>query len=145
MWRKYEHTFELADAYARTKESPDAFALPAEERARALRPGCLVKLVFLISYKDSNAKWATEGERMWVEVTENDYPSFAGILDNDAYCTNDIQSGIKVNFTAAHVIEIYGREAFITMPSMRQARVRSVTKCPLLVGITEKRRWSEFI
>lgn len=100
-------TFELADAYSRAKENPDTFELPAEDKVRALQPGSLVKLVFLISYEDSRAEKVTEGERMWVEVTENEYPNFTGVLDNDPYCTNDIKSGITVSFTAANVIEVY--------------------------------------
>ncbi|MBO1270187.1 DUF2314 domain-containing protein [Shewanella sp. 4t3-1-2LB] len=100
-------TFELADAYSRAKENPDTFELPADEKVRTLEPGSLVKLVFLISYENSREEWVTEGERMWVEVSENKYPNFTGVLDNDPYCTNEIKSGIVILFTAANVIAIY--------------------------------------
>jgi|GEM_PF-3085063 hypothetical protein len=32
---------------------------------------------------------------------------YVGVLDNDPYCTDQIQAGLELEFTPKHVINIY--------------------------------------
>lgn len=61
----------------------------------------LVKLIFRIEFEDE-----TRVERMWVIVTEVRPEFYAGVLDNDPFCTDEIRSGMRVEFHADHVIQI---------------------------------------
>ena len=44
---------------------------------------------------------------MWVIVEERDAGTYRGRLDNDPYCTSDLNSGAAVEFEPRHVIQIY--------------------------------------
>lgn len=66
-----------------------------------MRVGDLVKLVFRIEFDDE-----AHVERMWVQVREVRPEFYVGILDNDPYCTDEIRSGMRVEFHADHVIQI---------------------------------------
>lgn len=94
-------TYQLADAEARHAESPETFEIPGVAERVSLNAGDWVKLVFEIS--DGSR---TEVERMWVKVTGRQEDSFAGLLDNDPYCTDELKSGEPVTFGARHVIQI---------------------------------------
>lgn len=83
------------------REAPETFWLPPIEQRETLRPGDLVKLIFRIEFGEE-----THVERMWVRVTEVRAESYVGVLDNDPYCTDEIQSGMRVEFHADHVIQI---------------------------------------
>lgn len=83
------------------REAPETFWLPPQLERETLRPGDLAKLIFRI---ESGAE--AHVERMWVRVTETKPESYVGVLDNDPYCTDEIQSGMRVEFHADHVIQI---------------------------------------
>ena len=83
------------------REFPDTFRIPAQEDRGSLRPDDLVKLIFRIEFDDE-----AHVERMWVRVTEVRPDSYVGVLDNDPYCTDEIRSGMRVEFHADHVIQI---------------------------------------
>jgi hypothetical protein len=78
------------------REAPTTFFLPPATERENLRSGDLVKLIFRIVL---DADPEVHVERMWVRVTE--------VLDNDPYCTREIRSGMRVEFHADHVIQIY--------------------------------------
>lgn len=99
-------TYQLADAEARHRESPETFEIPSAAERESLNAGDWVKLVFEIS--DGSR---TEVERMWVKVTGRKEDSFEGLLDNDPYCTDELKAGEPVTFGARHVIQIERKDA----------------------------------
>ncbi|HEX4343031.1 MAG TPA: DUF2314 domain-containing protein [Verrucomicrobiae bacterium] len=94
-------SYTLDSGVARREESPATFWIPPQEQRADLRPGDLVKLIFRITVDDE-----MHVERMWVRVTEIKPEYYIGALDNDPYCTNELQSGMRVEFHSDHVIEI---------------------------------------
>jgi uncharacterized protein YegJ (DUF2314 family) len=94
-------TYTLDDGAATHREFPDTFQIPSQERRESLRPGDLAKLIFRIEFGDE-----AHVERMWVQVTEVRPEFYVGVLDNDPRCTDEIRSGMRVEFHADHVIDI---------------------------------------
>ena len=95
-------TYTLDDAEDVHEQYPDTFWIPARKVRENLEVGQLVKLLFRISNGSEE-----QVERMWVEITKITDDGYEGILDNDPYCTKRITAGLKVNFQAKHVIEVY--------------------------------------
>jgi len=91
----------LDSGVARHLASPATFELPSSAEREGLKPGGLAKLIFRISHGDQ-----LDVERMWVVVSEVRPEYYIGRLDNDPYCTTEIQSGLRVEFHADHVIQI---------------------------------------
>ncbi len=60
-------------------EHPDTFWVPNAEEKADLRPGDLVKLMWVINRPRKS--WPG-GERMWVKITHRDGDNFVGTLDN---------------------------------------------------------------
>ena len=96
-------TYTLDDGAQTHREFPDTFQIPSQAERENLKPGDLAKLIFRISNGDE-----VNVERMWVQVLEVSSQSYVGVLDNDPYCTNEIRSGMKVQFHPDHVIQIQG-------------------------------------
>lgn len=86
------------------REAPATFFLPPLAERENLRSGDLVKLIFRIELDGDDE---VHVERMWVQVTEVRLETYVGLLDNDPYCTREICSGMRVEFHADHVIQIY--------------------------------------
>lgn len=84
------------------REFPETFYLPTREAREALLPGKIVKVIFRFSIGDE-----VHVERMWVCVQSRAEGGYIGLLDNDPYCTKDLQSGASVAFGPEHVIQIY--------------------------------------
>lgn len=94
-------TFKLDSGLRRHIEFPDTFEVPSQEMRENLLPGDLAKLIFRIRVGN-----AVHIERMWVEVVEIKPEYYVGVLDNDPFCTDEIRSGMRVDFHADHVIQI---------------------------------------
>jgi uncharacterized protein YegJ (DUF2314 family) len=94
-------TYTLDSGAETHREFPDTFQMPPQEERESLRPGDLVKLIFRIEFDDE-----AHVERMWVRVAEVRPEFYVGVLDNDPYCTDEIRSGMTVEFHADHVIQI---------------------------------------
>ena len=94
-------TFVLESGVELHEQSPDTFLLPPSETRASLQPGDLAKLVFRITDGEKVCV-----ERMWVIVPSVTPDGYIGTLDNDPYCTQEIQSGLLVEFSADHVIGI---------------------------------------
>lgn len=95
-------TYTLDNAAEIHRDFPETFHLPQETARASLQPGALVKLIFRIDVDDE-----THVERMWVQITDVTPGGYKGVLDNDPYCTDEIRSGMPVDFHADHIIEIY--------------------------------------
>ena len=94
-------TYTLDNGADTQREFPTTFEIPPQQDRESLHPGDLVKLIFRIEFADE-----AHVERMWVRVAEVRPEFYVGVLDNDPYCTNEIRSGMKVEFHADHVIQI---------------------------------------
>lgn len=94
-------TYTLDNCVEAQAEFPDTFALPPERDRQSLGRGDLAKLMFRISHGDQETV-----ERMWVRVQEVAREGYAGTLDNDAFCTDAIGAGVRVEFSPEHVIQI---------------------------------------
>jgi hypothetical protein len=94
-------TYTLDDGAQTHREFPDTFQIPAQAERESLRTGDLAKLIFRIELDDE-----VHVERMWVQVTGVRPESYAGVLRNDPYCTDELRFGMPVEFHADHVIQI---------------------------------------
>ena len=94
-------TYTLDNGAEIHRGSPATFKIPPQSERESLRAGDLVKLIFRIEFDDE-----AHVERMWVIVSEVWPESYIGVLDNDPYCTEEIRSGMRVEFHADHVIQI---------------------------------------
>lgn len=82
--------------------TPDTFWIPPLDARQSLSSGDIVKLVFRIE-EDGEVNV----ERMWVVVKKATTEGYVGILDNDPYCTDQIQAGLELEFAPKHIIDIY--------------------------------------
>lgn len=94
-------TYTLDNGAEIHREFPGTFQILPQTDRESLRPGDLVKLIFRIEIDDE-----AHVERMWVLVRDVTPELYVGVLDNDPYCTEEIRSGMRVEFCADHVIQI---------------------------------------
>jgi uncharacterized protein YegJ (DUF2314 family) len=94
-------SYTLDSGVERHANAPDTFQIPAQSERESLKAGDLAKLIFRIEIGDE-----VHVERMWVQVSEVWPEFFVGLLDNDPFCTEEIRSGMRVEFHADHVIQI---------------------------------------
>jgi hypothetical protein len=99
-------TYTLDSGVERNQRAPDTFEIPTLTERESLRPRDLAKLIFRISDGDQ-----VNTERMWVVVREVKPEFYVGELDNDAFCTDEIRSGMRVEFHSDHIIQIRRRRA----------------------------------
>ncbi|OSZ71033.1 hypothetical protein CAP39_08955 [Sphingomonas sp. IBVSS1] len=79
------------------------FFCPSETECRAVRPGDLVKLIFL--YDVPTEEWTAE--RMWVHVTEAGGEGLAGTLGNKPFESKaPLKHGDLVRFEHHHIVDI---------------------------------------
>ena len=93
--------FSLDNGVELHRESPATFWIPPQAERESLQVGDCAKCIFRIEIDD-----AVHVERMWVIVQDVGNGWYTGILDNDPYCTDEISSGILIEFTPDHVIQI---------------------------------------
>ena len=94
-------TYTLDSGAERHHETPNTFQLPPQVERESLKPGDLAKLIFRITDGDK-----VDVERMWVVVREVRPEFYVGVFDNDPFCTDEIRSGMSVEFHSDHVIQI---------------------------------------
>jgi hypothetical protein len=111
----------LENVEARHREEPRAYSIPRLEERRALVPGQLVKLVFVVDPPIGEF----DGERMWVEVLEGAGGRFVGALDNDPELVGGLERGDRVPFSVEHVAAIFVEPGWIdpTAPAIVSRRV----------------------
>jgi hypothetical protein len=103
--------WELDDGEERHREAPATFAIPSREEREQLRPGAIVKLIFLIATEDPDGETEVNVERMWVVVEGRAERFYRGTLDNFPLCTEGIAVGMEVLFEPRHVIQIWREPA----------------------------------
>jgi len=84
------------------KDSPETFSIPPRAQRDSLLPGELVKLIFRMSLGED-----VQIERMWVIIKSRTDTGYIGTLDNDPFCTKELQAGAEVVFGPEHIIQIY--------------------------------------
>ena len=94
-------TYTLDNGAELHQRFPDTFEIPPQKERDTLNAGDLVKLIFRIEFDDD-----AHVERMWVLVKEVRPEYYVGALDNDPCCTEEIRSGMRVEFHADHVIQL---------------------------------------
>lgn len=95
-------SWQLEDAATIAAANPYTFYRPSTEAIALLRPGDLVKLIFMFESQNPEAPRA---ERMWVRITHLEENRFRGELDNDPLYIGDLKYGDPVEFEARHVIQ----------------------------------------
>lgn len=94
----------LLDAEAQHLAFPDAFPIPSEGERHALRPGDMVKLVFVL---DPPPTAGPNAERMWVEVrTVGPDGQLDGWLTNRPAVIESLSPAALVAFAPCHVAGI---------------------------------------
>lgn len=102
----------LLDAESQNRAFPDAFPIPTDEERRAVRPGDLVKLVFVLDPPPADGPNA---ERMWVEVRSgDDQGHFDGWLTNTPVVIPDLAPTTLVAFDVRHIAGIALRTNEVT-------------------------------
>jgi len=99
--------WQIDDGEVAHSESPDKFWIPPQAERHALQPGDIVKIRFYIRAPNDAGEIVDHGERMWVQVKGRLEGWYRGELDNDPYCTDDIQAGMELWFQPRHVIDIH--------------------------------------
>ncbi len=116
-------TYTLDSAVESNRRAPATFQIDPQSERESLRPGDLVKLMFRIS--DHDDEWV---ERMWVIVEDVRPEYYVGVLDNYSLFSEDIISGLKVQFHSDHVTDIdrkksTARPPVIRLPDTRKPRL----------------------
>ncbi|SPR98585.1 DUF2314 domain-containing protein [Cupriavidus taiwanensis] len=102
-----EDGWELDDGEPIAAAHPDTFWMPPRAERDALAAGQQVKLIFRILVADEDGNEEVHVERMWVNVTGREGALYTGELDNQPYCTDEMNPGMPLCFEARHVINIY--------------------------------------
>jgi hypothetical protein len=105
-------SYTLDDGETLNQEFPDTFYIPPVESRNNLKEKQLVKLLFRIKVDGK-----TQVERMWVIVKKKTGKEYAGVLDNDATCTDLIKAGLTIRFQSRHVIQIYEDDSAPNLPA----------------------------
>lgn len=91
--------YTLMDGMKLHQESPTTFYVPDRVEIMNLKVNDIVKLIFV---EEDNRP-----ERMWVHITEANYPNFKGTLGNDPIGLKHLKYKDLVEFEAHHIINIY--------------------------------------
>jgi hypothetical protein len=111
----------LLDAESQNEAFPDAFPIPSRAERDALRPGDMVKLVFVL---DPPPASGPNAERMWVEVRATQPDGVVeGWLTNQPVVITSLDPGALVAFEARHVAGIALRKEEVSFDATRKAVV----------------------
>jgi hypothetical protein len=98
--------WELEDVVQKNRENPETFHIASEAERKGLKPGDLVKLIFLFLDHDEEGEFV-QGERMHVRVRETTAEGYVGVLEDAPAATTLLQRGSPIAFGAEHVATIY--------------------------------------
>lgn len=95
-------TWNLEDVTEIKKEAPYTFYLPSKFVTDNLKPGNIVKLMFMCDVENDKG-WSAE--RMWVIITDRNEDSFTGTLDNNPYYIPDLKYKDVIEFEVKHIMQ----------------------------------------
>lgn len=103
--------WELRSAEKAHQDHPDTFWIPSLEQRQNLKRGQAARLIFDIESVKESGEIISQGERMWVIVSEKHEDYYIGILDNQpASCEPNenvyLCFGSEIPFLPEHVIDI---------------------------------------
>jgi hypothetical protein len=104
MKSKEEILNRLEDVEVLHKKHKRTYSIPRSDERDSLRPGQLVKLVFLA---EEEAQEGARAERMWVEVQGKMAGEYIGTLQNRPRYLKYVKQGEHVVFKSNHVCAIY--------------------------------------
>lgn len=104
MKNKQEILNRLEDVEQVHRTHKRTFSIPRSDERNSLRPGHLVKLVFLA---DDDSEEGARAERMWVEVQGSMAGEYIGVLTNRPRYLKYVKQGEHVVFRPQHVCAIY--------------------------------------
>lgn len=111
----------LLDAESQNEAFPDAFPIPTRPERENLRPGDMVKLVFVL---DPPPTSGPNAERMWVEVRASQPDGvIEGWLTNKPVVITSLAPGALVAFEPRHVAGIALRKEEVSFDATRKAVV----------------------
>lgn len=90
--------FNLDDVVVRVMEGDGSLNIPSPSELEGLEVGDYAKLIFIFN--------GEKRERMWVRITENAFPFFKGVLDNEPIHSSDLKLGELIEFEAQNVVDI---------------------------------------
>lgn len=99
-------TWHLDNVREIAKENPYTFYVPSEQFLATLEVGDLVKLMFINDLDDNSI--TTDGERMWVEITQIDGENFVGTLANQPFYMKQLKLGDVIHFQPPHIMAYSG-------------------------------------
>ena len=104
--------WELEDCTVAASRHPDTFEIPEASEAALVRIGDLLRLHFTLTDPSSVAKQDfPRAERMWVEVCSVATDGvFRGHLTNQPAYIGSLAPGDVIEFTWAHVAQVYVRK-----------------------------------
>lgn len=99
----YLPNFFIDDGESYHRAAPETFIIPSRTEREHCRPGDNVKLIFQLMCPQPGMPM---GERMWVEVVENNNGHYRGLLNNEPVVVQGIELFDPVEFEAHHIIDI---------------------------------------
>lgn len=118
-------SYTLEDAQQMALLYPRTFVRPSASDLEELRPGDLVKLVFVL---EKPAPDGCDAERMWVRLSRREGSSWLGELDNTPRHAMGLRCGDPVRFCNRHIASIYGGESLIDESSFAIVSRRALNK-----------------
>lgn len=104
MQSKQEILNRLEDVEQVHRTHKRTYSIPRSDERKNLRPGQLVKLVFL---SENDAEEGARAERMWVEVQGSMAGEYIGVLTNRPRYLKYVKQGEHIVFRPEHVCAIY--------------------------------------
>jgi hypothetical protein len=111
--------YSIVDGEAMHSSAPETFWIPGAKERAAVRPGEYAKIVFRL-----DVECETVAERMWVQVTQRQGPSYVGRIANTPRWITALRFGDLVRFEARNVIKIATADACTAL--VLNANVRDV-------------------
>lgn len=101
----------LVSGEARHAESADSFWIPLLSERQSLKVGQAAKLIFEIESVNEKGEFERGCERMWVVVSNIEFPHYIGRLINKPATLDEsavfyLKLDVEVPFLAEHVIDI---------------------------------------
>jgi hypothetical protein len=94
--------YTLKSGVTRHSRHPETFWIPDREERESLRPGDMVKLMFVVPEETRGPST----ERMWVKVTRDSNGAYRGELNNAPVFIRHLPKGTLIKFGPEHVIDI---------------------------------------
>lgn len=97
--------WELESAEERNRQNPNSFGIASLEERSSLKPGAVVKLLFLFMNTEDGRK-IIDCERMWVTILEVRGGKYVGRLDDSPATSGVIALGEVVEFGPEHIATV---------------------------------------